>query len=606
AMDDARVVGDAIVLSTLAYGDVSYARTPICAHVVAVDRATGKVRWTRARPKECGDGIVAASVGGVWYDDAKGKLSLLATADGATKADIAMPKGAAKATTPGRIWIAADGKATVYDDTTGAAIAGVALPNSKTPVGLLVTPEAVFAASGGGVVVLDRTSGAALATLPAIELRDGFFPRWVRGAAVVPTSGGELVTFGEANKELSRAKLSGDASTLAVIGGDVAYLDKTDVHAIDPATGAERFATALRERATGALAYAPPVEPPPAPAAPPVRAAKTAAAPPARPASKADAPAPPEGLRTSASGLVLVTTSTKLVAIDATSGQTLFSAKLPQSFVPQRASDEIFVTSDGATIVVANGYAFAAFRRATGEPAWKLHVRSFGMPMPGKRAQTFNHLATRANLTNAGDAAKTVERAEEARRNAQRPLEDGLSRKLIVLGTNVAQGGAATTANVATGVVGGMYGALDASFAKGAAWFVAGVVRAREHLETAMALSLGDRVGDYVMRPIEWPSGEGFIVLRLADGAFAEIATGPGEWTFAYHTMTSVAALSPADKTFVAVGPGLDPTKWRDDASQPLMHLLARSLLTFPLGDDAVHSASEYATRSLVKASDVP
>src|SRR5439155_8140291 len=84
AVDAIRIGTDVVVVTTVAAvrlgGDPAPA--PRCGRLVAIDRSSGLVRWSRPRPAECGDELLSVSDDGVWYVDGAGRMLFLSTVDG--------------------------------------------------------------------------------------------------------------------------------------------------------------------------------------------------------------------------------------------------------------------------------------------------------------------------------------------------------------------------------------------------------------------------------------------------------------------------------------------------------------------------------------------
>lgn len=104
---------------------------------------------------------------------------------------------------------------------------------------------------------------------------------------------------------------------------------------------------------------------------------------------------------------------------------------------------------------------------------------------------------------------------------------------------------------------------------------------------------------DYVLRPIVWNTGRGFLLVRKSDGAFTEVFVGPSDIYEGSFREPSVAGFHPEANTLVAWTEGFASDRWTLTTRLPVK-LVQRHLIGFDTDPAAFIPAKSYAERSRV------
>ncbi len=153
----------------------------------------------------------------------------------------------------------------------------------------------------------------------------------------------------------------------------------------------------------------------------------------------------------------------------------------------------------------------------------------------------------------------------------------------------------------ATGLAG--LGMQDAANAMAQARYNAlqGVIVARRQASFSMTQRYAaiSAASDYVVRPITWNLGRGFLLVRKSDGAFTEIIIGPTDVFEGAFREPSMMAFDPRAKVLLAFSEGFAPDQWQV-AQRMAVELIKRHAVGFAIDPAVLKPAATYANSSKV------
>jgi hypothetical protein len=562
--DIREVGGNQLLLDSVASVSDDFSVSRNCGPLSIVDGSTGATKWSHAREGACPNPILTLGTAYLLTENRPGKpptteLTLVDRETGATKAS----------THAGRIvTVSVVGDDVVTLERAGKEMAIVARAGdslkerwnvklTKDESATKAGPEISVLSSAAGVVygigsslvlALDAKSGQRLGTAKIVS-EVPLVPSAISGGLLVMSAIGEgkqpSVTSIGAKGEV---RWSSKGKALLYTDADVAVLaSDQEVALAQTSDGAVRWSAKLPSTITGRAVLGD-------------------------------------------KSTVLVPHQKGVVALDLASGAPKFSVDARPGESPMRHVDQLIVEADG--LVVWDTWRHLVAFDLTGKPRWSFDVRSLPLAHREGRSIAGDEKAIFRNIQYNSAAVFA-----SAFSTAPSP-NNGLTSNG---GINVGALGLSGAMTVGTAQM--SMAASDFANARGQANLnsIHGAIAVRRQGSVAVSqrLAIASAASPYVIRPITWNLGRGYLVVRKSDGAFAEVIVGPSDLYEEMWRESSAAAFLPDAKTLVTFSEGFTAQEWKLRETPPVK-LVEQRLMGFSVDPASFKPASEYATASKV------
>ena len=544
AITDARVIGAGFLLDVIAEEGEGFAAMRACGEVVVLDPATGTPRWRHARKGQCPNPIVAREHTLVTLEDRATKTTLteLDAESGAVVKSVEAGRVVALAQTVDLFALEEVGEVrSVVAYGEGLVRKWSVAVTAVTPIDLVLVGDTLYA-YGDAVVAIDIKSGTAGKPVPL-----GVPPHSV---TVVPHRNGLLVTrvAKDSPPHLTALGLDGAVRWSAPGKSALAADDEgalvgmgENVAFVALADGTERW----KAKSGGATAGRPVF---------------------------VDAP----------DHLVVVPQGDGLTAFVAATGAVQWTVPTRGTDPKVRHTDQLMVA---AGMIVWDTWRHVVGVDAGGTVKYDLPVRSLFHP----------HREGRAILAglapHIGEAPDAFAPTMAAALNA--PMTPGGA---TFSSMSLSSGLSAGTAQMSLASIDYMNAVGQANFN---AMEVVLATRRRVSFQITQRYAAASAASPYVVRPIAWNLGRGFLLVRKSDGAFVEVVTGVSDVYAERFAEPSMSAFDPDERVLLTFTEGFATDTWKLVTRGPV-EVAKQHVAGYAIDDAAWKPATAYATSSRV------
>lgn len=293
--------------------------------------------------------------------------------------------------------------------------------------------------------------------------------------------------------------------------------------------------------------------------------------------------------------LVLVPQRLAVVALDAATGNKAFEVPADSSEALIRHLDQLIV-DDANGLVVWDSWRHVTAFDMTGAVRYRLHVRS--LPIGHREERSVEANADVPVYHQKFDSAAIITSNFGVEPNGMQHSALTTSDGKINMG-GLGMSGAMTVGTLQMSMAMSDYANEVGQINANNMFRTIGERRNAQFAVAQRESAMNER-SPFLVRPITWNLGRGYLVVRKTDGAFAEVVTGPSDLYEDKFRESSMGYYDANAGVVLAFTEGTNSAAWELAEETPPVQLVKRKLMGFPLAADAFRPANTYATTSKV------